>query len=278
MRDISAAARAASIMVGAGPCRSQARVAQTGSAGSPPRGALRVRAGGVSVSSGAGLSTLGKRAGEFAPDVDCGLELPAEGGGEFFCFGRFAGGSRSRARLVEPGPAGDMRAAGESQRSPGPARAFWFGLGRLHFKSRRQRSERQSAEPFHAAAFQRSYQLKAPSVDIRARAADLPSRRRRSVPRRSNSNSTRPRSLCPWWCAGPRSCAGRRSAGAVIPGPRGGRVRSSRGFKPQPCFESRLQILQLCASYSVPTGLSCCRFDAWQPRYVSAARTARGEG
>ena len=76
MRDISAAARAASMIVGAGPCRSQARVAQTGSAGSPPRGALRVRAGGVSVSSGAGRSTLGNRAGEFAPLVDCGLELP----------------------------------------------------------------------------------------------------------------------------------------------------------------------------------------------------------
>ena len=77
MRDISAAARAASMIVGAGPCRSQARVAQTGSEGSPPRGALRVRAGGVSVSSGAGLSTLGSLAGEFAPDVDWGLELPA---------------------------------------------------------------------------------------------------------------------------------------------------------------------------------------------------------
>tara|TARA_B100000459_G_scaffold115151_1_gene68302 strand:- start:226 stop:534 length:309 start_codon:yes stop_codon:yes gene_type:complete len=76
MRDISAAARAASMIVGAGPCRSQARVAQTGSAGSPPRGALRVRAGGVSVSSGAGRSTLGNRAGEFAPLVDWGLELP----------------------------------------------------------------------------------------------------------------------------------------------------------------------------------------------------------
>ena len=77
MRDISAAARAASMIVGAGPCKSQARVAQTGSEGSPPRGALRVRAGGVSVSSGAGLSTLGSLAGEFAPDVDWGLELPA---------------------------------------------------------------------------------------------------------------------------------------------------------------------------------------------------------
>jgi len=95
MRDISAAARAASMIVGAGPCRSQARVAQTGSAGSPPRGALRVRAGGVSVSDGSGRSTLGKRAGELAPDVDCGEELPAEGGGEFFCFGRVAGGSRA---------------------------------------------------------------------------------------------------------------------------------------------------------------------------------------
>ena len=77
MRDISAAARAASMIVGAGPCKSQARVAQTGSEGSPPRGALRVRAGGVSVSDGSGRSTLGKRAGEFAPDVDWGLELPA---------------------------------------------------------------------------------------------------------------------------------------------------------------------------------------------------------
>ena len=70
MRDISAAARAASMIVGAGPCKSQARVAPTGSEGSPPRGALRGR-GGVSVSSGAGRS-LGV-AGEFAPDVDCGL-------------------------------------------------------------------------------------------------------------------------------------------------------------------------------------------------------------
>ena len=209
MRDISAAARAASMIVGAGPCRSQARVAQTGSAGSPPRGALRVRAGGVSVSSGAGRSTLGKRAGEFAPLVDCGEELPAEGGGEFFVFGRFAGGSRSRARLVEPGPAGDMRAAGESQRSPGPARAFGPVLVRLHFKSRRQRSERQSAERFYAAASQCSYRLKVPSVDIRARAADLPSPRRRSAPRRSNSTSTHPRSPCPWRRAGPLSGAAR---------------------------------------------------------------------
>ena len=79
-------------MVGAGPCKSQARVAQTGSAGSPPRGALRVRAGGVSVSSGAGLSTLGKRAGEFAPDVDWGLELPARLFVEF----RVLSGSGSR--------------------------------------------------------------------------------------------------------------------------------------------------------------------------------------
>ena len=118
-----------------------------------------------------------------------------------------------------------MRAAGESQRSPGPARAFWLGLGRLHFKSRRQRSERQSAERFYAAAFQRSYRLKAPSVDIRARAADLPSPRRRCAPRRSNSKSTRPRSLYPWWRAGPRSCAERRNAGAVMRGRARVRVR-----------------------------------------------------
>ena len=142
-----------------------------------------------------------------------------------FCFGRFEGGSRSRARLVEPGPAGDMSAAGESRRSPGPPQAFWPVLVRLNFKSRRQRSERQSAERFYAAAFRRSYRLKAPSVDIRARAADLPSPRRRCAPRRSNSKSTRPRSLYPWWRAGPRSCAERRNAGAVMRGRARVRVR-----------------------------------------------------
>ena len=123
----------------------------------------------------------------------------------------------------------------------GPARAFSSSLGRLHFKSRRQRSERQSAERFCAAAFQRSYQLKAPSVDIRARAADLPSPRRRSVPRRSNSNSTRPRSLYPWRRAGPRSCAGRRSAGAVIPGLRARARASSLASSLKACFESCLR-------------------------------------
>ena len=118
-----------------------------------------------------------------------------------------------------------MRAAGESQRSPGPPRAFGPVLVRLNFKSRRQRSERQSAERFYAAACQRSYRLKAPSVDIRARAADPRSPRRRCAPRRSNSKSTRPRSPCPWWRAGPRSCAGRRSAGAVMRGRARVRVR-----------------------------------------------------
>ena len=118
-----------------------------------------------------------------------------------------------------------MRAAGESRRSPGPPQAFWPVLVRLNFKSRRQRSERQSAERFYAAAFQRSYRLKAPSVDIRARAADPRSPRRRCAPRRSNSNSTRPRSLYPWWCAGPRSCAERRNAGAVMRGRARVRVR-----------------------------------------------------
>ena len=118
-----------------------------------------------------------------------------------------------------------MSAAGESRRSPGPPQAFWPVLVRLNFKSRRQRSERQSAERFYAAAFRRSYQLKAPSVDIRARAADPPSPRRRCAPRRSNSKSTRPRSLCPWWRAGPRSCAERRNAGAVMRGRARVRVR-----------------------------------------------------
>ena len=118
-----------------------------------------------------------------------------------------------------------MRAAGESRRSPGPPQAFWPVLVRLNFKSRRQRSERQSAERFYAAACQRSYRLKAPSVDIRARAADPRSPRRRCAPRRSNSNSTRPRSLYPWWCAGPRSCAERRNAGAVMRGRARVRVR-----------------------------------------------------
>ena len=204
MRDISAAARAASMIVGAGPCKSQARVAQTGSEGSPPRGALRVRAGGVSVSSGAGLSTLGSLAGEFAPDVDWGLELPVRLKVEFWVPRAVLG---SRAQLVEPGPAGDMRAAGESQRSPGPPQAFGAVLVRLNFKSRRQRSERQSAERFYAAAFRRSYRLKGRGGMIAARATDLPSPRRRCAPRRSNSKSTRPRSLCPWWRAGPRSAA-----------------------------------------------------------------------
>ena len=118
---------------------------------------------------------------------------------------------------------------------------FWLRLGRLHFKSRRQRSERQSAEPFRAAASHGSYRLKAPSVDIRARAADLPSPRRRSVPRRSNSNSTRPRNLCPWRRAGPRSCAERRSAGAVIPGLRARARASSLASSLKACFESCLR-------------------------------------
>ena len=161
-----------------------------------------------------------------------------------------------------------MRAAGESRRSPGPPQAFWPVLVRLNFKSRRQRSERQSAERFYAAAFRRSYRLKAPSVDIRARAADPRSPRRRSFPRRSNSKSTRPRSLYPWWRAGPRSCAERRNAGAVIPGPRGARVRSSRCFKPQPCFESP-QILLLYAAVLRPSGLNRGHFVRWQPRYAS---------
>ena len=60
---------------------------------------------------------------------------------------------------------------------------------------------------------------------IAARATDLPSPRRRCAPRRSNSKSTRPRSLCPWWCAGPRSCAERRNAGAVMRGRARVRVR-----------------------------------------------------
>ena len=111
-----------------------------------------------------------------------------------------------------------MRAAGESRRSPGPPRAFGPVLVRLNFKSRRQRSERQSARRFYAAAFRRSYRLKGRGVMISARAADLPSPRRRCAPRRSNSKSTRPRSLYPWWCAGPRSCAERRNAGAVMRG------------------------------------------------------------
>ncbi len=102
-----------------------------------------------------------------------------------------------------------MRAAGESQRSPGPPRAFGPVLVRLNFKSRRQRSERQSAERFYAAAFRGSYRLKGRGVMISARATDLPSPRRRCAPRRSNSKSTRPRSLCPWWRAGPRSGAAR---------------------------------------------------------------------
>ena len=118
-----------------------------------------------------------------------------------------------------------MRAAGESRRSPGPPRAFWPVLVRLNFKSRRQRSERQSAERFYAAAFCGSYRLKAPSVDIRAPAADPRSPRRRCAPRRSNSKSTRPQSLYPWWCAGPRSCAERRNAGAVMRGRARVRVR-----------------------------------------------------
>ena len=118
-----------------------------------------------------------------------------------------------------------MRAAGESRWSPGPPRAFWPVLVRLNFKLRRQRSERQSAERFYAAAFHGSYRLKAPSVDIRARAADPRSPRRRSFPRHSNSNSTRPRSLYPWWRTGPRSCAERRNAGAVMRGRARVRVR-----------------------------------------------------
>ena len=118
-----------------------------------------------------------------------------------------------------------MRAAGESRRSPGPPQAFWPVLVRLNFKSRRQRSERQSAERFYAAAFRGSYVLKGRGVMVSARATDLPSPRRRSVPRRSNSNSTRPRSLYPWWRAGPRSCAERRNAGAVMRGRARVRVR-----------------------------------------------------
>ena len=161
--------------------------------------------------------------------------------GVSFCFARFAAGARSRAQLVEPGPAGDMRAAGESRRSPGPPQAFWPVLVRLNFKSRRQRSERQSAERFCAAACRRSYRRKAPSVDLRARAADPRSPRRRCAPRRSNSKSTRPRSPCPWWRAGPRSGAERRNAGAVMRGRARVRVRSSRCCKPQACFESALR-------------------------------------
>ena len=130
MRDISAAARAASMIVGAGPCKSQARVAQTGSEGSPPRGALRVRAGGVSVSSGAGLSTLGRRGRASSRRTSIGGSSCLRGE---FLFWAFAGGSRSRARLVEPGPAGDMRAAGESQR-PRVRLAFWPVLVRLNFR------------------------------------------------------------------------------------------------------------------------------------------------
>ena len=118
-----------------------------------------------------------------------------------------------------------MRAAGESRRSPGPPRAFGPVLVRLNFKSRRQRSERQSAERFYAAACRRSYGLKGRGVMISARATDLPSPRRRCAPRRSNSKSTRPRSLYPWWCAGPRSCAERRNAGAVMRGRARVRVR-----------------------------------------------------
>ena len=193
-----------------------------------------------------------------------------------FCFGRFEGGSRSRARLVEPGPAGDMSAAGESRRSPGPPQAFWPVLVRLNFKSRRQRSERQSAERFYAAAFQRSYRLKAPSVDIRARAADLPSPRRRCAPRRSNSKSTRPRSLYPWWCAGPRSRAERRNAGAVMAGLRALHALPVRGFKPQAC-SARTQILLLYAAVLRPVGLNRCPVGRWQLRYASTAANERAE-
>ena len=101
------------------PLQSQARVAQTGSEGSPPRGALRVRAGGVSVSSGAGLSTLGRagrvRAGRgLRARVACVVS---------FLFWAVAGGSRSRGATVEPGPAGDMVPRG-SRAVPGPPRAF----------------------------------------------------------------------------------------------------------------------------------------------------------
>ena len=120
----------------------------------------------------------------------------------------------------------------------GPPLGFWLRLGRLHFKSRRQRSERQSAERFYAAASQRSYRRKGRGVMISARAADLPSRRRKSFHRRSNSNSTRPRSLYPWRRAGPRSCAGRRSAGAVIPGLRARARASSLASSLKACFES----------------------------------------
>ena len=115
---------------------------------------------------------------------------------------------------------------------------FWLGLGRLHFKSRRQRSERQSAEPFQVAAFHGSYVLKGRGVMISARATDPPSPRRRCARRRSNWTSTRPRSLYPWRRAGPRSGAGRRSAGAVIPGLRARARASSQASSLKACFES----------------------------------------
>ena len=105
---------------------------------------------------------------------------------------------------------------------------------------------------------------------ISARAADPRSPRRRCAPRRSNSNSTRPRSLYPWWCAGPRSCAERRNAGAVMRGRAvdacGRLVASSRKLAP-----ARPQILLLCAAVPRPVGLSCRRFDAWQLWYASCA-------
>ena len=161
-----------------------------------------------------------------------------------------------------------MRAAGESRRSPGPPQAFWPVLVRLNFKSRRQRSERQSAERFYAAAFQRSYRLKGRGVMISARATDPRSPRRRCAPRRSNSKSTRPRSLYPWWRAGPRSCAERRNAGAVIPGPCAAHNLLARGFKPQAC-SARSQILLLYAAVPRPSGLNRGHFVRWQPRYAS---------
>ena len=193
-----------------------------------------------------------------------------------FCFGQFAGGSRSRARLVEPGPAGDMRAVRESRRSPGPPQAFWPVLGRLNIWLRRQRSERQSAERFYAAAFRGSYELKAPSVDIRARATDLPSPRRRSAPRRSNSNSTRPRSLYPWWCAEPLSGAERRNAGAVMRGRARVRVRrlAASSLKLAP---ARPQILLLYAAVLRPLVLKRCPVGRWQLRYSSTAAYVRAE-